>query len=99
MNWKPLFSKVNENNYIVYDCELPKKSGIYICTCIRMFNGQECGRYIKVKAFDKERNTWHDIGNKNAISDTIISWCDVDADDRSDFIYQTGGYIIKKNNN
>lgn len=77
----------------------PKQSGVYLCTCIKTFDGVPLHRYMAFMGYDSMTKSWHDVGNKSGISHTILAWtdkvepCMLGFDE---FNYIPGGILTKK---
>ena len=94
--WNVVLYKV-DGDRLVRSENNPKESGRYLCTCVRMWQGEEQGRYLQVMEYDANKNHWHDCGNKNGISHGILAWTDkVIPCDFKDFDYVAGGCLIEK---
>ena len=82
-------------NTIVSSKNNPKQSGQYLCTCI-LRSGDHEHRYLRIMEYDTNKNHWHDIGNKSAISHVILAWKYQDVCTFSDFDYESGVLFEKQ---
>lgn len=90
MKWNVILCSLSINNRIIPSNNQPLFSGEYLCTCVRSWvddNGvKQIHRYLRMMAYNKEKNLWHDIGNSSGISHNILAWASgIDACDFRDF--------------
>lgn len=98
INWHVVLQSVDKENKIRPSKCNPKKSGVYLCTCIQYWQGKECYRYLQPMEYDAEHKHWHDKGNKSAISHTVLAWTtDVPVCNFTDFDYLCGILLEKQN--
>lgn len=72
----------------------PKKSGQYLCTCIKQCDEKE-HRYLRIMEYNADGNYWHDIDNRHAISHTILAWKEEDVCTFDEF-ENLGGTLFEK---
>jgi len=93
--WVPLFSTI-EDNRLVNPKNHPSVSGDYLCTCIFPLPDGKFKRFLKIKHYCLENDSWHDVGNSSGLSHTILAYADkVDVCDVQ-FEYQAGGIVLSK---
>ena len=96
MKWIEVPRILNENNVLQPNPNNPKLSGEYVCTCVKHV-GEELYYYMRVMAFDVEKQYWHDIGNPSSISHCIIAYAeDMPLCTSTNFIYKAGEAYIEK---
>lgn len=93
LSWRVIYSEL-DGNTIMPSKNNPKKSGIYLCTCI-IKNTVKEHRYLWMMEYNADKKYWHDVGKENAISHTILAWTDVDMCLANDFEL-SHGYIMKR---
>lgn len=93
--WNIVLYTENENKLEVPKNN-PKKSGKYLCTCVRYWRGIEIERYLQIMEYDALRNTWHDCNNPCGISHTILAWTnDIILCDFQNFKY-VDGFLVER---
>ena len=95
--WNVILSTITENKVLNNAENQPKKSGNYLCTCVKRSLDGKYYRYLQTMAYDKERNTWHDIGHNYGISHNILAWTDKVPLCDAEFDYIAGGILVEKN--
>lgn len=95
--WNVILHKEVEDNKVVNPENNPTESGNYLCTCIRMLDGKEYGRYLQIMRYDKKVNDWFDTNWSHGISHNIIAWTDkIKPCDFQDYRYLGGGIFVSK---
>ena len=97
LDWHIIYVSVDKNNKIKPSIYNPKKSGVYLCTCI-VKSGESELRYLQPMQYDSDKKYWHDVGRPHSMSHTILAWTSVDICNSNDFEYKCG-YIYKKDKN
>lgn len=69
MNWNVCLDRV-EGDKILPKENPPEDGGEYLCTCVEN-NGH---KFLRILCYDRKRNLWHDLGNKNGLSYNILAW-------------------------
>lgn len=94
--WNIILNKLENDNIITNIENQPKNSGNYLCTCVKKLLDGTYHKYLQIMAYDKSRNTWHDVDHKYDISHNILAWTDSISVCDTEFDYLVGGVLVEK---
>lgn len=93
INWHIVYCRYDKNKILPSKYN-PKKSGVYLCTCI-IKSGELEHRYLHLMEYNAEKKYWHDVGRSSATSHNVLAWTsDVKCCDTNDFEMYLG-YVFK----
>ena len=98
LKWNLALYEIKDNKF--QNQPGPKKSGIYLCTCIRSAYDDKTYRYLSLMEYDAHKRYWHDPHRPHALSHIVLAWAETDMckiDDSEFELYVD--YPIKKESN
>ncbi len=94
--WHLVLYEIGKDNMLKGPTDNPKKSGVYLCTCIIIYQGNVLKRYLQTMEYNKEKNYWHDVGKERAISHNVLAWTNKIQPCKAEIDYLGGGCFTKK---
>lgn len=94
--WHLVLYKIGKDDMLKGPTDNPKKSGVYLCTCVIIYQGKVLKRYLQTMEYNKEKNYWHDVGKEHAISHNVLAWTNKIQPCKAEIDCLGGGYFTKK---
>ena len=96
IKWNLALYQIKDN--ILQNQPGPKKSGIYLCTCISsLYDDNKTYRYLGLMEYDAQKKYWHDPHKPYAITHNVLAWAETDMCNIDDSEFELfAGCPIKK---